>query len=164
VPVVVDVEQAKRDPELVVLSAMAHGKEDVGAQIATAALEACRGLDAKRALFYLDLVGISLGDVARAAFKDLMISNYEFQTEFGKGSLGGEWRRMAFNSLLPLGVDFHDPCEDRGVSCRSGACPAASRLDGVRPTTTSYGIGGPEVLGGWQAAGAPAADRAPAVV
>jgi len=84
VPIVRDVEQAKRDPELAVLSAMAHGKEEIGLEIATAALEACRSLDAQRALLYLDLVGISLSDLARAAFKDLMANHYEFQTDFAK--------------------------------------------------------------------------------
>jgi hypothetical protein len=85
VPVVQDVEAATRDPELAVLSAMAHGKEEVGLRIATAALEACRSLDDERAMLYLDLVGISLSDIARTAFEDLMASgNYEFQTEFAK--------------------------------------------------------------------------------
>ena len=45
VPVVRDVETATRDPELVVLSAMAHGKAEVGLEIATAALAACSRLD-----------------------------------------------------------------------------------------------------------------------
>lgn len=87
VPVVVDVETAKRDPELVVLSAMAHGQAEpeVATRIATAAFEACRRLDDERALLYLDLVGISLGDIARAAFEGLMASgNYEFQSDFAK--------------------------------------------------------------------------------
>lgn len=84
VPVIRDVEAAKRDPELAVLSAMAHGKDEVGLQIATAALEACRGLDDERSLLYLDLVGDSLNDIARAAFEDLMASNYEFQGTFAK--------------------------------------------------------------------------------
>jgi hypothetical protein len=71
-------------PELVVLSAMAHGKDEVGLQIAIAALEACRALDDERSLLYLDLVGDSLNDIARSAFEDLMASNYEFQSEFAK--------------------------------------------------------------------------------
>jgi hypothetical protein len=85
VPVVDDVEAARRDPELVVLSAMAHGKAEVGLRIATAALEACRDLDEERGVLYLDLIELSLSDIARTAFEDLMASgNYEFQTEFAK--------------------------------------------------------------------------------
>ena len=87
VPVVRDAEVAKRDPELAVLSVMAHGKDEpeLAVQIATAAFEACRGLDDERALLYLDLVGISLGAIARAAFEDLMGNGtYEFQSDFAK--------------------------------------------------------------------------------
>lgn len=79
--------QAERDPELAVLSAMAHGKDepDVAISIATAALAACRRLDDERAMLYFDLIGISLGDAARAAFEDLMgEGNYEFQSDFAK--------------------------------------------------------------------------------
>ena len=36
-------------------------------------------------MLYLDLIGISLGDVARVAFEDLMAQgNYEFQSDFAK--------------------------------------------------------------------------------
>ena len=87
VPVVRDAEVAKRDPELAVLSVMAHGKDEpeLAVQIAAAAFEACRGLDDERALLCLDLVGISLGAIARAAFQDLMGNGtYEFQSDFAK--------------------------------------------------------------------------------
>lgn len=87
VPVVRDADAAARDPELAVLSAMAHGKDepDVAISIATAALAACRRLDDERAMLYFDLIGISLGDAARAAFEDLMAQgNYEFQSDFFK--------------------------------------------------------------------------------
>ena len=87
VPVVVDAEEAKRDPELAVLSAMAHGmaEPELAVRIATAAFEGCRRLDDERALLYLDLVGISLSFIARTAFEDLMASgNYEFQSDFAK--------------------------------------------------------------------------------
>ena len=85
-----DAEAAERDPELAVLSAMAHGKDDpdVAVSIATAALAACRRLDDERAMLYFDLIGISLGDAARAAFGDLMAQgNYEFQSDFFKKRL-----------------------------------------------------------------------------
>jgi hypothetical protein len=66
---------------------MAHGKDepDVAVSIATIALAACRRLDDERAMPYFDLIGISLGDPARAAFEDLMgQGNYEFQSDFAK--------------------------------------------------------------------------------
>jgi hypothetical protein len=87
VPVVRDVAAAVRDPELAVLSAMAHGggEPGVAVEIALAALAAAAGLDEDRALLYSDLVRVSLGEAARAAFEDLMANgNYEYQSEFAK--------------------------------------------------------------------------------
>jgi hypothetical protein len=87
VPVVRDADVALRDPELAVLSAMAHGKDapDVAISIATVALAACRHLDDERAMLYFDLINISLGDAARAAFEDLMgQGTYQFQSDFAK--------------------------------------------------------------------------------
>jgi hypothetical protein len=87
VPVVREVAAAVRDPELAVLSAMAHGggEPGVAVEIALAALAAAAGLDEDRALLYSDLVRVSLGEAARAAFEDLMANgNYEYQSEFAK--------------------------------------------------------------------------------
>lgn len=87
VPIVRDVETAARDPELAVLSAMAHGKDEptVAVQIALAACAAAAGLDDERALLYSDLVRISLGEAARNAFEDLMATgNYEYQSDFAR--------------------------------------------------------------------------------
>jgi hypothetical protein len=85
VPVVRDVEVAKRDPELAVLSAMAHGKDADGPAIALAALAASVGLNEERALLYSDVILASLSEVTRAAMEELMASgNYEYQSEFAK--------------------------------------------------------------------------------
>jgi hypothetical protein len=125
VPVIRDVAAAKRDPELAVLSAMAHGKAEVGLQIATAALEACRGLDDERSLLYLDLVGDSLNDIARAAFEDLMASNYEFQGTFAKkhraagraeGEAHGE-ARSVLKVLAARGINVSDGQQERILAC-----------------------------------------------
>ncbi len=90
VPVVIDAEAAARQPELAVLSAMAHGKDapELAISVATVAVEACQGLDDERAMLYFDLIGTSLGDAARAAFEAIMAQgNYEFQSEFFKKRL-----------------------------------------------------------------------------
>ena len=83
VPVVVDIEAAKRDPELAVLSAMAHGKGEpaLAIELGRAALAACQPLDEERRVLHLDLVSGSLGAIARAALEGLMdIKSYEFQS------------------------------------------------------------------------------------
>ena len=89
IPAVGDIDAARREPELAVLSAMAHGHDsdaERAAQIALAALGACLDLDTERAAFYADVVRIALGDAARAALEALMQSpqGREFQSEFAR--------------------------------------------------------------------------------
>lgn len=83
IPVVRDAAVARREPELAVLSAMAHGKEEVGAEIAHAVLSSGRrGLEDERLRFYVDLALSSLSEAARRALEALMKSgHYEVQTE-----------------------------------------------------------------------------------
>ncbi|HLL05290.1 MAG TPA: hypothetical protein VK539_32270 [Myxococcaceae bacterium] len=85
IPVLTDEHAARRDPELAVLSVMAHGKEQVGQAIAQTVLAAVVGLDAERVRLYVDLALSSLNDVARDALEALMRSgNYEYQSEFAR--------------------------------------------------------------------------------
>lgn len=88
VPVVRDFARAKREPELAVLSAMAHGKgpdtEDAS-EIAVVALAAAAELTDERALLYSDLVMLSLSEAARIALEALMSAGkYEYQSDFAK--------------------------------------------------------------------------------
>ena len=119
VPVVRDAQAAKRDPELSVLSAMAHGRAEptVALEIATAAFEACRGLDDERALLYLDLIGISLSDIARTAFEDLMTSNYEFQSDFAKKHRAAGEARGVLNVLSARGLVVSEEQKARILAC-----------------------------------------------
>src|SRR5436305_4988980 len=72
VPVVTDLEEAVRRPELGVLSAMAHGDTEEGATIAAAVLPAIRGLDDDRVKLYYDLVYNSLNEAARRSLEAIM--------------------------------------------------------------------------------------------
>jgi hypothetical protein len=83
VPVVTEIEEASRRPELGVLSAIAHGKSGQGATIASAVLPAIQGLDDDRARFYVDLVYNSMNDAARRALEETM-KGYEYQSHFAK--------------------------------------------------------------------------------
>lgn len=68
VPAVTDPAQARADPELAVLSAMAHGKNadiEQSLQIAVAAHMASLGLDEDRSRLYFDLVLDSLSKAER---------------------------------------------------------------------------------------------------
>jgi hypothetical protein len=78
---------ARADPELAVLSAMAHGQDaDSGraAQIAVAAQLASLGLDEDRARLYFDLVLASLSEAARRELRAMDPAKYEYQSDFAK--------------------------------------------------------------------------------
>jgi hypothetical protein len=87
VPEVVDESDAQANPELAVLSAMAHGRDaDVGksAKIAVAAQRASAGLDADRSKLYFDLILKSLSEAAREALKTMDARTYEYQSDFAR--------------------------------------------------------------------------------
>ena len=87
IPQIRDAVEAKQNPELAVLSAMAHGRgpADVALEIAKAATDACGGLEEVHRLLYSDLIVKQLGASARREFEELMaLGNYEYQTDFVK--------------------------------------------------------------------------------
>ncbi|MEA2559384.1 MAG: hypothetical protein QOH06_888 [Acidobacteriota bacterium] len=108
VPVVTDLEEAARRPELGVLSAMAHGETEQGATIAAAVLSAIRGLDDDRVRLYYDLVYNSLNKAARRELEGMM-KGYEYQSDFAKkyvaeGLTQGRAKEAASNLLSVLRV------------------------------------------------------------
>jgi hypothetical protein len=75
------------DPELAVLSAMAHGKDADTAKvvsIANAAQQASRRLDADRSRLYVDLIHLSISEAARRALHAVDMSKYQYQSDFAK--------------------------------------------------------------------------------
>jgi hypothetical protein len=104
VPVVTDLAEAVRRPELGVLSAMAHGDTEQGATIAAAVLPAIQGLDDDRARLYYDLVYNSLNAAARYELEAKM-KGYEYQTDFAKKYVAqGDTEATARNLLTVLRV------------------------------------------------------------
>ncbi len=83
VPVVTDRARAEAEPELAVLSVMAHGRSDVdqAVQIALAAVAGV-GHVSDRDLFvlYSDLIDAALSEAARKAFQ-MLPQGYQFQSE-----------------------------------------------------------------------------------
>lgn len=87
VPEITRYEDAQRDPELAVLSAMAHGSSGdtaKAAQIALAAQLASLGLDEDRCRLYVDLVMASLSDAVRRELREMKPAKYEYQSDFAK--------------------------------------------------------------------------------
>jgi flagellar biosynthesis/type III secretory pathway protein FliH len=75
------------DPELAVLSAMAHGQDaDVrtAVRIAHAACAGVAELDERRSSLYVDLILHSLGAAAREAFQSMDMKNYQYQSDFAR--------------------------------------------------------------------------------
>jgi hypothetical protein len=92
VPVITDPERAKQDPELAVLSVMAHGRGDVetAVQIALSAATAAAPLDEDTRMLYFDLIEAALSEAARKAF-EMLPQNYEFQgPTYKKAKLEGQ--------------------------------------------------------------------------
>jgi hypothetical protein len=87
VPEIADDKQARADPELAVLSAMAHGRDvdsAKAARIAVAAQTASLGLDEDRSRLYFDLVLSSLSEAARRELQSMDPAKYEYQSDFAK--------------------------------------------------------------------------------
>lgn len=103
IPEVTDEQQAQSDPELAVLSAMAHGMDantEKAVQIALVAESAIAGLDPDRSKLYFDLVRHSLSEAARRALQAMDLRNYEYQSDFARryvaeGEAKGEARGRA---------------------------------------------------------------------
>jgi hypothetical protein len=83
VPVITDQVRAQSEPELAVLSVMAHGKGEVeqAVQIALAAVSGVGGIaDQDLSVLYSDLIYAALSEAARKAFQ-MLPHGYEFQSE-----------------------------------------------------------------------------------
>jgi len=137
IPPVTDPAEILRDPELAVLSAMAHGDDIASVQVAKALNGAFPGLDADKARLYLDLVVLSLSGAARAAFEALMQTNYEYQSDYArkyfgqgraegietgieKGIVKGE-ARAVLQLLKIRGVEVDAEAQVRIESCEDSA-------------------------------------------
>jgi hypothetical protein len=130
VPVIDDVAAAERDPELAVLSCIAHGSEAHAEVLGRAALLATLRLSDDRQVLYSDLVFAALSEAARAALEELMASgNFEFQSEFAKkhqakgraeGEAKGEAKGRAealLSVLQARGLRVSDEVRARILAC-----------------------------------------------
>jgi hypothetical protein len=92
VPIVDDVERALSDPELAILSVMAHGKGDVE-QAVRIGIAAVAGAESRRSdglsVLYSDLIELALSEAARKALR-MLPESYELQSESGKRYAAGQ--------------------------------------------------------------------------
>jgi hypothetical protein len=87
IPAITEPERAQAQPELAVLSAIAHGKDadhERAARIADAAVQASLGLEPDRSMLYCDLVFSSLSEAARKLLQAMDPAKYEYQSEIAR--------------------------------------------------------------------------------
>ena len=125
-PIVTDIDRARREPELAVLSALSHHATAQGADIGFAAVLAAAGLDETRRGLYYDLVWGALGEATRKAIEERMATTgYQYQSDFAKtyfaqGEATGEAKGEAKALLLVLasrGIDVADDSRARVLAC-----------------------------------------------
>lgn len=122
IPILTDEQAARRDPELAVLSAMAHGREEVGQAIAQTVMAAVVGLEAERVRLYVDLALGSLSEAARNALEALMQrGTYEYQSNFARkyvaqGRYEGEQAAL-FEVLDARGLQVDEASRQQILAC-----------------------------------------------
>ena len=91
-PAITALQDAQKNVELAVLSAIEHGQSTdipLAARIASAAIIASADIDAERSRLYLDLILISLSQNAPEAIEATMNSlGYEYQSDFARRYYG----------------------------------------------------------------------------
>ncbi|PXY27751.1 hypothetical protein [Prauserella muralis] len=124
VPVVTDVGDAARAPELAVLSAMAHGTHPDRDKVFHALLTALRTVDAQRTTLYHDLVLAALPEAARHHLEALMklgTHEYEYQSEFVRRNVvqgRAEGEATALLAVLAArGIEVPDDIRRRITGC-----------------------------------------------
>lgn len=136
VPIVTDAELAARDPELAVLSVMAHGQGDVetAVNIALTAMHAASSLEDDPRVLYFDLIESALSEAARKAFS-MLPHNYQFQgPSYIKGKTEGKLEGKLEGELLMAVANILDVLDARELPVskqareRVEACTDASQL------------------------------------
>jgi uncharacterized protein DUF4351 len=155
VPEITDEERAKEDPELAVLSAMAHARDPDPAKSARIALLAqmvSLGLDAERSTLYCDLVLYSLPEAARRALQAMDASKYQYQSEFARRYFG-QGKAAGIAEGKAAGV-----AEGKAAGVAEGKAAGVAEIV-LKQLTTRFGALSPAVASHVQSASAVDLDR-----
>ena len=118
VPLVTDAGQARRAPELAVLSAMAHGRRPQREQVLGALLSALSAIDEDRATLCADVVLSVLPEAARRHLEALMRSlTYEYQSEFAPGYFPQGEAKALLEILDVRGIHVPEDVRARLAGC-----------------------------------------------
>lgn len=122
VPVITDLNTARRHPELTVMSVMAHGDAPDPAPIFTALLTALDAVDRDHADLYNDLVYSVLSAAARDRLEEFMTTTgHRYQSEFAnryfsQGEAKGEAKAL-LTVLEARGIEVPEEFRQRIVDC-----------------------------------------------
>ena len=125
VPQVAEEADARENPELAVLSAMAHGRDSDpqrAIKIALAAHKASVGLDGDRSKIYCDLIISSLGEAARHALKSMDARTYVYQSELARDCIA-----QGLAEGLAKGLAHARALISRQLTCRFGSLDAQTQ-------------------------------------
>lgn len=136
IPQITDAATARADPELAVLSAVAHGRDadvEKAAKIALVAEAAVVGLDGERSIMYSDILYDAVSEAARRALHAMNPSKYEYKTEFakryyGQGLTEGEAKGRAELVLRQLSLRFGTLPEAVSASLRGASIDELDRI------------------------------------
>lgn len=118
VPVVTDAEEASRAPELVVLSAMAHGGHPDRDKVFDALLTALRTIDEDHATLYYDVVLAALPEAARHHLEALMTARtYEYQSDFARKYFSEGESQALLAVLAAREIDVPEDAKARITGC-----------------------------------------------
>jgi hypothetical protein len=121
VPVVTDPEQARRHPQLAVLSAMAHGRGPDAKPVLDALVAALDKADLEHADLYARAVIDSLPKAARSYLEERMAIERRFhldflQASYERGHVKGEADAL-LQVLQARGIQVPGPVRDRIIGC-----------------------------------------------
>lgn len=147
VPALTDRALAAANPELAVLSALAHGDRPDRDEVLNALPSALREVDDQHSKLYYDLVLSVLPVAARRYLEELMTSTYQYQSDFARkyvaeGVAEGEAKGEAKALLTVLsvrGIDIPADARDQITNCTDldllttwvGRAVTASSIDEV---------------------------------
>lgn len=120
VPIITDIDQARRTPELAVLSALAHGNDEpnLASRVGTAALIAPLGLDPERATLYSQLIDGALSSAARAALETLMqTQDFPIKSEFARVQRASAKAESILRVLAKRHLAVSDAQRERILDC-----------------------------------------------
>jgi len=116
IPLITRTQQALQQPELLVLSALAHGRSEQARAIATAARPMLEALDSERSKLYYHIIRSALTPLVRKEFDQLML-NYEVKSPLAKRFIAEGKAQSVLTVLQARGLEVPQVLRERILAC-----------------------------------------------